>query len=89
MAKKSYMDTDIILKEGLMDLIVKALATKKSKQVKKAMRKNPEIAKKMDQAEKMLNSLERDFEKRYGRSAYDDPNLPPEVRKWLKELKEK
>ena len=61
MAKKSYMDTDIILKEGLMDLIVKALATKKSKQVKKAMRKNPEIAKKMDQAEKMLNSLERDF----------------------------
>ena len=83
------MDATGILKEGLMDLIVKALATRKTKQIKKAMRKNPEIAKKMDDAERMLTQIEKNFEKRHGRSAYDDPNLPPEVRKWLKELKEK
>jgi len=89
MSKKSYMDVTGILKEGLLDLIVKALATKRSKKIKASMRKNPEIAKKMDQAEKMLTQIEKNFEKRHGRSAYDDPNLPPEVRKWLKELKEK
>ena len=83
------MDVTGILKEGLLDLIVKALATKRSKKIKASMRKNPEIAKKMDQAEKMLTQIEKNFEKRHGRSAYDDPNLPPEVRKWLKELKEK
>ena len=79
------MDTDIILKEGLMDLIVKALATRKTKQVKKAMRKNPEIAKKIDQAEKILQKMEKDYERMHGKSAYDDPAFPPEMRKWLKQ----
>ena len=52
MPKKSYMNTDNILSEGLIDKVMKLLSVGKYKQVKNMFKKDPNVQKAIKDLEK-------------------------------------
>ena len=64
--KKSYMQSDAIIEEGIIDTIISLLKGGQIKKAFKLAKKRPEIKKQIDTLNKNQKDLEKSFEDQFG-----------------------